>query len=121
MQLTTVTKNNLLFPSAPKVPQIPVQLKYSKEVELLKDYENSIKSSEPYQDFKHRIIKTFDTLTDSNFSAIAIVTHGGPISCIFRVLGYGEFSIMGHCAFFEIVKEKGNLKLLHIENAELEK
>ncbi len=38
---------------------------------------------------------TFTSITKTNHKTIAIVTHGGPIKCIYRFLGKGELSSTG--------------------------
>ncbi len=96
--------------------------KYPMLVEKLSSYKNTIKGAEPYNDFKGRIIKAFITLTKARHKTIAIATHGGPISCIFReVLKKSEFRRVEDCAVFEIESEKGTFKLLEMEGAEFQK
>ncbi len=99
------------------------KLKYSKEVEKIqKDkLRHSVKNSEPYDSFKKRIVDVFEKITSSKkYSTIAIVTHGGPISCIFReILKLGEFEFLGDCAIIEIEKSGENLRLIKMENAAL--
>lgn len=96
------------------------RLKHTEEVETAKDYKNSIKGAETYEDFKKRVVIAFDELSNAKFDSIVIVAHAGPISCIFRSFGWGEISQLGNCAFFEVIKEKDQFSLSHIENAELE-
>jgi broad specificity phosphatase PhoE len=95
------------------------RIKYPKETRLLKSYKNTIKDAENYEHFRDRIVRAFEEITESENEVIAIVTHGGPISCIFReILKKGEFKRLDDCAFFEIEKND-ELNLLHIYNAEL--
>ena len=95
--------------------------KFPKDVELLNKYTNTVAGGELYETFKARILFSLDNLTKTSHSSIAIVTHGGPIACIFReLLKLGEFKNIGDCAFFEIIYD-GKYKLMTIENADLEK
>lgn len=96
--------------------------KYPMLVEKLSSYKNTIKGAEPYNDFKGRVIKAFITLAKAKHKTVAIVTHGGPISCIFReILKKGVFRQVEDCAVFEIESGKGTFKLLEIEGAEFQK
>lgn len=94
--------------------------KYPKLVGLLKSYKNTVEGGEDYTHFKKRIIRASNGITNLDYSIIAIITHGGPISCIFReVLKLGEFKRLGDCAFFKIDKVGKKLKLVYADNAEL--
>ncbi len=93
--------------------------KHPEHVKRLKDHTYGVEGGENYDIFKKRIEKTFEKLTSEPYDVIAIVTHGGPIGCILRILGWGEFK-MGKCAYFEIEKN-GKFKLIHFERAEIKK
>ncbi len=99
--------------------------KYPKEVEKLeksKVYHN-VKNSEAYDSFKKRVTGAFEKIiSNKNYSVIAIISHGGPISCIVReVLKLGEFEFLGDCSVLEIKKTGTKLELLKMENAVLRK
>jgi len=98
--------------------------KYPGEVtELKKDKLNhKVKNSENYSHFKERVTKAFEEVTSNDkYSTIAIITHGGPTSCIAReVLKVGEFKQLGDCAILEIDKTNGQYKLVSMDGAELE-
>ncbi len=93
--------------------------KHLEMAEQLKNYRNTIKGAEPYEHFRQRILKAFSELTKSKYKTIAIVTHGGPISCIFRELLKIEIKKMADCAVFELRSEKGKLNLIKTGEAEL--
>ena len=96
--------------------------KYPKEAEKLEKSKiyHDVKSSEDYNSFKKRIINVFEKVSKNNYNVIAILTHGGPISCIIReALNLGEFEFLGDCAILEIEKTGPKLELIKLENASL--
>lgn len=99
--------------------------KFPKEVKELEKhkYLSKLKNSEDYDSFKKRILNSFEKIINSkDFETIAIISHGGPISTITReILKLGEFKFLNDCAVLEIEKQNNKLKLIKLENAELEK
>ena len=96
--------------------------KYPQEVEKLQKDKlyHDVKNSEDYNSFKKRVINIFKEITNKEYKIIAIISHGGPISCIVReVLKLGEFKKLGDCTILEIEKES-NFKLISLDGAELE-
>ena len=100
--------------------KVLAKIRHPDEVAKLKSYEGCVEGGETYGEFRKRIIVAFDEIANFGPDSVTVVTHGGPISCIFRELLKDEFERLGHCAVFEIVKEKGTFRLLDMENAELE-
>ncbi len=93
--------------------------KYPDEIKKLKSYKNTIEGAEDYGSFKKRVIEAFSNIAASDLRFVAVVTHGGPISCFFReVLKKGEFKNIDDCAFFEIEYD-GKFKLIEMSGAEL--
>jgi broad specificity phosphatase PhoE len=90
---------------------------YPKDVALLSNYKNTVKDAESYEEFKARILFSLDNIAKSGNKSVAIVTHGGPISCIFREIFRKEFAKIGDCAFFEIVYD-GRYNFVFMDNAE---
>lgn len=79
--------------------------------------EHDIKDSEDYKSFKERVMKAFKKITSNKYSTTAIVTHGGPIRCVYReVLKLGELDKLKDCAIFEVGKVNGKYKLLSTDN-----
>ena len=77
--------------------------KHPELVALLEDRHNTLPQGEPYSQFADRVQKAWETITASSYETVAVVTHAGPIRCIFRdILGKGELSSIGDCAYFEI-------------------
>lgn len=94
--------------------------KYPEQIEILKDYGKTPKGGEDYENFKKRVLNAFNAITNSDYDAIAIVTHAGPIRAIFReVLKKGELKNVGDCALIELEKKSDNFELLKMENASL--
>jgi len=94
--------------------------KYPVEVGLLKDYRNTIEGAETYGHFTERIKKSFLNIAKQGFNNIVIVSHGGPIRCLFReFFKWGELKELGDCAFFEIMKGEDGFKLVSVDNATL--
>ena len=98
--------------------------KYPEEVDKLqKDkLRHNVENSEDYDSFKERIIKAFEgIILDTKFDSIAIISHGGPISCLVReYLKLGELEELGDCAVLEIENKDNKLELLSLDNAKLE-
>lgn len=94
--------------------------KYPKEIELLKDYRNTIKDAETYAHFKERVIEAWQKITTMNYNTIAIITHGGPIRCLAReIIKVGELAHLKDCAILELEKRAGKFSLIKMKNAEL--
>jgi broad specificity phosphatase PhoE len=98
---------------------------FPEEVEKLqkdKLYHN-VKNSEDYDSFKEKVIPAFKSIMlNSEFDSIAIISHGGPISCFIReYLKLGEFEKLEDCAILELGKKNNELTLISLDNAELKK
>lgn len=93
--------------------------KYPKLVEEVKDYKNQIEGAESYQDFMARIKKVFaEIMNMTNYSTIAVVTHGGPIRAIFReTLKAGEIDI-ADCGYAIIKIDGVNLEIEKLDGIE---
>ncbi|MFH1506718.1 MAG: histidine phosphatase family protein [archaeon] len=97
--------------------------KHPKEVEKLETIwmHHGVTGSEDYESFKKRVVAAFEGILDNDeHDVIAIVSHGGPISCITRdILKLGKFKSFGDCGFLELEKDSSNLKLVSLDNASL--
>ena len=84
---------------------------------------HNVKNSEDYDSFKERVIPAFKSIMlNSKFDSIAIISHGGPISCFVReYLQLGEFEKLGDCAILELDNKNNELTLISLDNAELKK
>ena len=91
---------------------------YRRLGEILVNRDNVVEGSETYKDFKERVIKCFFGITHQSFENIAIVTHGGPIRCIFRdILSLGEFKKIGNGAIIELKKDSYAFSVVNMDNA----
>lgn len=97
--------------------------KYPKEfakIQKSKLY-HDVLDSEDYESFKQRVLNVWDQLVSNDkYKTVALISHGGPIGCIFReILKLGEFENLGDCAILEVEKNNDDLKLLSMDNAKL--
>ncbi|MGB2791467.1 MAG: histidine phosphatase family protein [Candidatus Moraniibacteriota bacterium] len=94
---------------------------YRKLGEILVNRDNVIKGAETYADFRNRIIGSFSRITSDGYEVVAVVTHGGPIRCIFReILKHGEFKSISNGAIIELKTNGPNLEIVKIDGAELD-
>ena len=95
--------------------------KYPELVEKLKDHRHHIEGSEGYEDFLQRIERAIREITNTPYSTLAIVTHGGPIRAAFRdIFKFGELvSPLGDCAIIELEMGTGGYKIVNLEGAAL--
>lgn len=97
--------------------------KYPSEVEKLNKSKtfHRVSGSEDYSSFKNRITKAIEKIIQSDkHDAIAIITHGGPISCFIReILKLGEVKTMSDCSIVELEKKDGKLNLLKFDGITL--
>jgi broad specificity phosphatase PhoE len=56
-------------------------------VEVHNDPLNTDPERESYDDFKNRVLETFQKITQKEYNKIAVVSHGGPIKQILAHLG----------------------------------
>ena len=85
--------------------------KYPKEVaELGKGLHHHVKDSENYDQFKKRVLAAFGKISTKH-DCIAVITHGGVISCIIRELVQQEIKC-GDCDIFKIMKIGNKIALI---------
>jgi broad specificity phosphatase PhoE len=91
---------------------------YRKLGEVLVNKDVAYNGAETYWDFRHRVIESFENLIQQPYKTIAVITHGGPIRCIFReMIKTHEVTSLGNGAIIEIkVDTKGNLHLGSTKN-----
>ena len=87
------------------------KIKHPNEYEAVKNYKNNITGAETYEHFKSRILKAFDDIASKNYQTIAIITHGGPISCFFREVLKREIFGTRDCGIIELEKN-GKYKII---------
>jgi probable phosphoglycerate mutase len=89
--------------------------------ELQRSIRHHVKGSEGYAPFKRRVLAAFRRIAENpSYQSVAVITHGGYISCIAReLLHLGEFKSLGDCAIIAIAAEKRKLRLTGLSNAVL--
>lgn len=73
--------------------------KYPELVEQLKDFRNTIEGAESYQECTDRVLKAFESIANSSYKIVGIISHGGPIKTIFRELLKIEVETVNDCAY----------------------
>lgn len=98
-------------------------LKYPDLAEKVKDYRNQITGAESQEDFVKRIKKVFfEVINNTNYSTIAIVTHGGPIWTIFRDIMNNDGIIeISDCGYMILNKENQKLTIEKMNDIFLKK
>jgi broad specificity phosphatase PhoE len=95
--------------------------KYPEYVGALKNHRHTVPESEGYEHFGERITKALDAITKQPYQTIAILSHGGPISFIFReILKLGDVRIED-CGFVELEKNGEQLSVIKMDGIELKK
>ena len=87
---------------------------YPDLVELLKDFNNTIKGAEDYPSFSRRVESALKLIVKQPCSKIAVVTHGGPIKAILRLISYSPDYKIEDCAFAELETDNDKLKLVSL-------
>lgn len=82
---------------------------YPEIVEKHKDIYTTDPQGESYEDFKNRVLGTFQKISnDSQYHSIAVFTHGGPIKLLYRELfDRGELDELGDYGMLKLTKNGG--------------
>jgi broad specificity phosphatase PhoE len=89
------------------------KIKFSEEVKKLINHNHDVKGSENYDIFKKRIINSLKKIFNTKYDTIAIITHGGVISCFNNeILKLNKFKKINDCAFLELEKIDNKIKLI---------
>jgi broad specificity phosphatase PhoE len=99
------------------------EIKYPKLVEKLKDYRNQISGAESQEDFVKRIKKAFIEITsNTDYSIIGIITHGGPIWAVFRdIMNNSGIIDVADCGYMVLKKENQKLTIEKMDGIEYQK
>ena len=93
--------------------------KYQAHVEALKNHRHAVPESEDYEHFGERIRKSLDAITEQSYQTIAILSHGGPISFIFReILRLGDVKIED-CGLVELEKKNNDYFVVKMDGIKL--
>ncbi len=90
---------------------------YRKLGELLAN-DVHIDGVESYSTFKKRIVAGFSKVIKEDLKTILIITHGGPIRCIFReILKLGELAKINNGAIIELDITKSDVHIIKMDGA----
>lgn len=93
--------------------------KHPEHVEALKNHRHSIPESEDYENFSRRITEALNAITKQPYRIVAILSHGGPISFIFReILKLGDVRIE-NCGFVELENKNGQFSAIKMDGIAL--
>ncbi len=93
------------------------QHEYPELANLVQDYRNTIDGAESYENLLLRVKSAFHQIIKTPYNSIAVISHGGPIACIFRdVLNMGELNVAGG-AIIELEKNDLNFKVIKMDGA----
>lgn len=102
-----------IYGAYPELSKDQPEEEYRRLGEIMTNRDTEIAGVETYQDFKSRVARCFSEITSEDYQTIAIVTHGGPIRCIFRdVLKLGELKKIGNGAIIELEKIDSDFKVV---------
>lgn len=88
---------------------------YRKLGEIIADQNTAVDGVETYEHFKKRVINSFNEIMNSKYNVVAIITHGGPIRCIFRdLLKLGELKKISNGAIIELEKNNSVFKVTNM-------
>jgi len=91
---------------------------YRRLGEVMANRDVEIEGVETYLHFKNRVVECFSKITNEDYQTVAIITHGGPIRCIFRdILKLGEFKKIGNGAIIELEKNNLDFTITNIDGA----
>ena len=89
--------------------------RYPEHVGALSNQRHTIPESEDYEHFTDRITKALAQITAQHYQTIAILSHGGPVSFIFReIMELGDVKIED-CGFAELTSRDGELSLVRTD------
>lgn len=107
-----------IYGAYPELSKDQPEEEYRRLGELLADRDATIEGVESHRVFKERIIRCFERIVESGHEALAIVTHGGPIRCIFReALKLGELKQIKNGAIIELEKTDSGWIVAAIDGA----
>lgn len=97
-------KEQNIYGAYPELSREYPEEEYRRLGELLAKRDVSIDGVESYEGFRKRVVDCFSEIVETDYDAIALVTHGGPIRCILREAGVGEYKKIGNGAIIELEK-----------------
>ncbi len=102
-----------IYGAFPDLSKDQPEEEYRRLGEIMANQELEIKGVETYAHFKQRVTECFSEIIKEDYEAIAIITHGGPIRCIWRdVLKLGELKQIANGTIIEIEKNNLDFKVI---------
>ena len=92
--------------------------KYPELIEQLKNPKATIQGAVPYDKFKQRVLNIFSKLAGFDSDVIAIITHGGVISCFLREIIGKERKTLNDCVIIELEANGGEFSIIRSEGLE---
>ncbi len=93
---------------------------YRKLGEVLVNKDTAYDGAETYQVFKDRILDVLKDLTSSPYNDIAVITHGGPIRCVFReIIKHTSIDSLGNGAIIKLSINEDNITVENLVNAQI--
>ncbi len=95
--------------------------KYPDLVEAAKDYRNLIDGGESFEDFKLRVINVWSQIINTNYSTIAVVTHGGVIITLLSDVLKVGLADVSDCGYAIINGDNGKFTVGKMDGIEVKK
>lgn len=110
-----------IYGAYPELGKNQPEEEYRRLGEVLSNRDIEMEGVETYLHFKNRVVRCFSKITNEDYQTIAIITHGGPIRCIFRdILKMREFKKIGNGAIIELEKNNLDFTVTKIDGAILQ-
>ena len=110
-----------IYGAYPELSKNQPEEEYRRLGEVIANRSVEIEGVETYLHFKNRVVRCFSKITNEDYQTVAIITHGGPIRCIFRdILYMGEFKKIGNGAIIELEKNNLDFTVIKIDGAILQ-
>ena len=121
MEITKDLNEQDIYGAYPELSKNQPEEEYRRLGEIMANRDVAVEGVETYSHFKNRITECFSKIANEDYRAIAIVTHGGPIRCIFRdILKMGEFKKISNGAIIELEKNNFDFRVVKIDGAVLQ-
>ena len=110
-----------IYDAFPELSKNQPEEEYRRLGEIMANRAVKIKGVETYLHFKNRVVRCFLKIINEDYQIVAIITHGGPIRCIFRdILKMGEFKKIGNGAIIELEKNNFGFTITKIDGTILQ-
>jgi broad specificity phosphatase PhoE len=95
---------------------------YRRLGEFMVNQDNAVEGVESYADFKQRVLTAFERLFSGPYQTIVIVTHGGPIRCLFReLLKIDGLKSIANGAIIELASQGRDLRFVRADGVSFDR